>query len=116
MPDSASTTSPHLDPAAFETLGRDLLRWLTNHLESSDSRPVAAPVAPGEIHRRFPVSPPEHGSSLADLPRELDDLIVPGLTGWQSPNWFAYFPCNHSYPSILGELLSAEGEEAALRS
>ena len=99
--------SPHMPPETFEAIGRDLLHWISAHLDSAESRPVAAPVAPGDVHRRFPASPPEHGGSLADLPRELDDLIVPGLTGWQSPNWFAYFPCNHSYPSILGELLSA---------
>ena len=109
-------TSPSLDPSPtplhlpadeFERLGGDLLRWITHHLDTADHRPVTAPVAPGEIYRGFPTSPPETGESLERLPAELDRLVVPGITGWQNPNWFAYFPCNHSYPSVLGELLSA---------
>ncbi len=99
--------TPHLPAADFEKLGGELLRWITNHLDTADHRPVTAPVKPDEIYRRFPVSPPETGESLERLPAELDELVVPGITGWQNPNWFAYFPCNHSYPSVLGELLSA---------
>ncbi len=99
--------SPHMPPAEFERLGAELTRWIVEHLDSAEARPVTAPVAPGEIYRAFPPSPPLEGEPLDALPGELDRLVVPGVTGWQNPNWFAYFPCNHSYPSILGELLSA---------
>ena len=105
--DSPIPTDPHMDGAEFERLGRDLMGWIVRHLDTAEDRPVQAPAAPGEIYRGFPASPPLEGESLADLPAELDRLVVPGVTGWQNPNWFAYFPCNHSYPSVLGELLSA---------
>ncbi|MDG2022221.1 MAG: pyridoxal-dependent decarboxylase [Phycisphaerales bacterium] len=100
-------TGPHLEPAEFERLGSEALRWITNYLDRAETLPVASRVEPGDIRRSFPAAPPETGTSLDDLFEVMDEKVVPGLTHWQSPNWFAYFPCNHSFPSILGELLAA---------
>jgi aromatic-L-amino-acid decarboxylase len=55
----------------------------------------------------LPPHPPTHGEAFADILADIDRVILPGVTHWQSPNFFAYFPSNASGPSILGELLSA---------
>ena len=107
MQHEPNRTDPHLDPETFERLGSEALRWITKYLDRAETLPVASRVEPGDIRRSFPATPPETGSSLDDLFEVMDEKIVPGLTHWQSPNWFAYFPCNHSFPSILGELLAA---------
>ena len=103
----AHPAHPHMDAATFERLGDATLRWITNYLDRAETLPVASTVEPGSVRRAFPVSPPEHGGSIEDLLDVVDEKIMPGLTHWQSPNWFAYFPCNHSFPSILGEMLAA---------
>ena len=69
--------------------------------------PVTPPVAPGDIRRRLPSSPPEAGEQFASLFQDFRDLIVPGMTHWNHPGWFAYFPGNNSPPSVLGEMLTA---------
>jgi len=68
---------------------------------------VLSRAAPGEIRSRLPADPPEQGEPFAALLRDLDEIILPGISHWQSPNWFAYFPSNASGPSILGDLLSS---------
>src|SRR5262249_14047457 len=69
--------------------------------------PVLSQVQPGEIRAALPADPPVHGEAFETFLRDVDRLIMPGITHWQSPNFFAYFPSNNSGPSILAELLSA---------
>ena len=101
------TDSFHMDPEAFRAHGHALVDWLADHMARVEELPVVAPVAPGEIAARLPERAPEEPEPFADLLRDLDDVVVPGITQWQSPGWFAYFPANTSGPSVLAELVSA---------
>ena len=91
----------------FRQAGRQLIDWIADYREQIEKRPVLAQVKPGEIRARLPAAPPAKGEPFEALLRDVEEIILPGVTHWQSPNFFAYFPCNNSGPSILGELLSA---------
>jgi len=96
--------------AAAEELRRDgqaALKWIADYLERAPELPVLAQVKPGEILSHLPQHPPRTGQPFAELLQNLDRSILPGVTHWQSPNFFAYFPANSSPPSVVGELLSA---------
>lgn len=99
-----------MDPSDFLAQLDALGRWLAEYWASLPSRPVLSPAKPGDLLGKLPEHPPPQpgGSTLwADIRRDLDELIAPGLTHWQHPRFFAYFPANISPPAILGELLSA---------
>jgi len=96
-----------MTPEEFRQAGYALIDWIADYLEGVDRFPVGSPVAPGDIAGRVRAHPPTGTESFADILEDLDDVIVPGLTHWQHPRFFAYFPANISYPSILGELASA---------
>ena len=87
--------------------GAAALEWAASYLERVRDLPVLAQVEPGEVRARLPVSPPEHGEPFAAVLRDLDDVLLPGVTHWQSPRFFAYFANTASDPGILAELLSA---------
>ena len=91
----------------FRHWGRETVEWIASYLESLEERPVLSQVAPGQVRAALPAHPPETGEPFEALLADLNEVIVPGLTHWQSPSFFAYFPANISGPSILGELLSA---------
>lgn len=91
----------------FRALGHELVDFIADYRDSLGEHPVMSAVAPGETAAKLPRVPPEHGQDLSTLVQDLNEIIVPGLTHWQSPNFFAYFPANASGPSVLGELLSA---------
>lgn len=99
--------SHHMDPQEFRRHGHAVVDWIAGYLEGVEELPVRAQTQPGEVANRLPASPPEHGEAFADMLRDVDEVVVPGLTHWQSPNFFAYFPANTSGPSVLGDLLSA---------
>jgi aromatic-L-amino-acid decarboxylase len=80
---------------------------VARYLDEVERYPVLSRVAPGDIRRRLPAQPPEHGEPFDAILRDLDEIILPGITHWQSPNFFAYFPGNSSPPAVLGELVSA---------
>src|SRR5205814_6065150 len=69
--------------------------------------PVAARVAPGDVRARLPESPPEHGEPFEAMLRDLDEIVVPGLTHWNHPRFFAWFSNTGSEPGVLAELLIA---------
>src|SRR4029077_3962682 len=69
--------------------------------------PVLSQVKPGEIRAALPAAPPAKGEPFETLLKDVERVILPGITHWQSPNWFAYFPCNASGPGILGDLLAS---------
>ena len=97
----------HMSPEEFRRHGRAIIDWIADYLASCEDRPVLSRVAPGEVRAALPPEPPPTGEPFERMLRDLDEVIVPGLAHWQSPNWFAFFPANISEPSILGELLSA---------
>ena len=91
-----------MTPERFREAGRQTIDWIARYLEQIERYPVLARVAPGDIRRRLPAHPPEQGESFDAILRDLDDVILPGVTHWQSPNFFAYFPGNASPPAMLG--------------
>jgi aromatic-L-amino-acid decarboxylase len=96
-----------MTPEEFRRHGHALVDWIVDHLERVEDRPVSATVAPGEVRAGLPEHPPTEPEPFEQVLADVERVIVPGLTQWQHPSFFAYFPANTSYPSILGELLSA---------
>jgi aromatic-L-amino-acid/L-tryptophan decarboxylase len=83
------------------------LEWAARYLDHVGDLPVLAQVAPGEIRARLPAGPPERPEPFADVLRDLDEILLPGITHWQSPRFLAYFAVSGSEPGILAELLAA---------
>lgn len=83
------------------------MEWIADYLENPARYPVRSQVAPGDIRNSLPASPPEHGESLEQMMQDFDAKIVPGITHWNNPAFFAYFSISGSYPGIIGELLAA---------
>jgi aromatic-L-amino-acid/L-tryptophan decarboxylase len=92
---------------SFRDDGAAAVEWAARYLEQVGEYPVLAQVEPGDIRARLPASPPERGEPFADVLRDLDEILVPGVTHWQSPRFFAYFAVSASEPGILAELLAA---------
>jgi aromatic-L-amino-acid decarboxylase len=97
----------HMSPDDFRHYGREVVDWIADYYETIESLPVLSQVQPGEIRASLPPEPPRHGESFEDILKDVNNLIIPGITHWQSPNFFAFFPANVSGPAILGELLAA---------
>lgn len=93
--------------AEFRERGRQVIDWIADYLETVEHRPVLSPATPGSILEQLPQSPPERGEAWSVVMGDLDRIILPGITHWQSPSFFGFFPANTSGPAILGELLSA---------
>ncbi len=87
--------------------GAAALEWAASYLERVSELPVLAQVSPGDIRARLPDSAPEEGEPFAAVLRDLDEVLLPGVTHWQHPRYFAYFATSASPPGILAELLSA---------
>ena len=87
--------------------GATALEWVARYLERVGELPVLAQVEPGEIRSRLPAAPPEQGEPFAAVLRDLDEVLMPGVTHWQHPRYFAYFANTASDPGILAELLAA---------
>ncbi len=97
----------HMSPEEFRRHGHRVVDWLVDYWQRLESLPVASRVGPGEVRAGLPDEPPAHGEPFAAMMADLERVILPGLTHWQSPSFFGYFPCNGSGPAVLGELLSA---------
>lgn len=97
----------HMPEDDFRYFGYQLIDWISDYLSGVDSYPVQSRVNPGDIRAKLPKNAPKKGEPFEKVLADFDKIIMPGITHWQSPNWFAYFPANNSAPSILGELLSA---------
>ena len=97
----------HMTPDEFRRCGTALVERIARYMEEVEGFPVLSRAEPGSIRAALPPAPPEHGEAFSNVLRDIDDIILPGITHWQSPNFFAYFPANASGPSILGDLLSS---------
>lgn len=96
-----------MTPDEFRRRGREVVEWIAAYMERVEDLPVLSQVQPGQVRSQLPSMPPDLGEPFEAVMRDLDAIIVPGLTNWQSPNFFGYFPANATGPAILGELLSA---------
>jgi len=97
----------HMTPNDFRRHGKALIDWIADYYEQIETYPVLSRATPGSIRAALPAEPPQEGEPFAAMLADVERAILPGITHWQSPNFFAYFPANASFPSILGELLSA---------
>ncbi|MBA3439672.1 MAG: amino acid decarboxylase [Pyrinomonadaceae bacterium] len=91
----------------FRRYGHEIVDWISDYLERSADRPVLAPVSPGDFRLQIPAAPPSKGEAMDEILADIDRLIVPALTHWNHPAFFAYFSISASAPGIFGELLCA---------
>src|SRR3984885_841546 len=91
----------------FRDAGKRLIDWIAGYYEQAERYPVVAQVVPGQICKSLPPEPPQSGENFDTILASVNEKIIPGITHWQSPNFFAYFPANTSEPSVLGDLLSS---------
>jgi aromatic-L-amino-acid decarboxylase len=92
---------------SFREDGYAAVDWVARYLEDRRDLPVLAQVEPGEIRARLPATAPEKGESFAAVLEDLDSILLPGITHWNHPRFFAYFSISASGPGILGEMLAA---------
>lgn len=101
------SASFHLSPDEFRESADQLIDWIVDYYKRIESFRVLSSVAPGAILEALPTNPPDQGVSFATAMAEFERSLLPGITHWQSPSFFAYFPANASGPSVLGDLLSS---------
>ncbi len=97
----------HMSPGQFRTEGKKIIDWIADYYENIEKYPVLSKVKPGEIKASLPLSAPQKGESLDEIMHDVDEKIIPGITHWQSPDFYAFFPSNTSFPAILGDLVSS---------
>ena len=112
---------PQLAPALgdmskedFRRFGHELVDWVAEYLERVEDLPVLAQIEPGDLKAQLPAAPPEKGEAMEQIIADVDRLIVPALTHWSHPSFFAYFATSTSAPGIFGELLSAAFDNKAM--
>jgi len=98
----------------FRRIGHELIDWIADYFEKIDDLPVLAAIEPGDLKAKLPSTPPAHGEPMEAIVADLDRLIVPALTHWSHPSFFAYFATSTSAPGIFGELLSAAFDNKAM--
>ncbi|HEY0003387.1 MAG TPA: aminotransferase class I/II-fold pyridoxal phosphate-dependent enzyme [Pyrinomonadaceae bacterium] len=117
MENSSSGFAPPLgDMSAedFRRFGHEVIDWIADYLEQLEERPVLSQVEPGELRRQLPAHAPPTGEDMRRILADVDQLIVPALTHWNHPAFFAYFATSTSAPGIYGELLSAAFDVKAM--
>jgi aromatic-L-amino-acid/L-tryptophan decarboxylase len=97
----------HMSPEEFRKQGHAVVDWIADYYQRIESFPVLSQVQPGEIRAALPQAAPESGESVENILQDFEKHLLGGVTHWQSPNFFAFFPCNASGPAILGDLLSS---------
>ncbi len=96
-----------MDDESFRHWAHRAADWSADYLAGVADRPVRAQVAPGEVYRQLPEAPPDRGEAMEAIFSDLDRIILPGMTHWQHPRFFAYFPANASPPSVVAEFVTA---------
>ncbi len=95
-----------MTPEEFRRIGHRVVDWIADYRTQIVQRPVMSRCAPGDVRRSLPAAPPETGEPLDALLRDMDELILPGITHWQHPSFHAYFPANAPLASTIGDFLS----------
>src|SRR5665647_581164 len=96
-----------MTPDEFRKHAHELVEWMAGYMENVSSLPVKSFVEPGDIFKKIPDNPPQLPESFDSLMKDFNEIIMPGITHWQSPDFFAYFPANTSPASILAEMIIA---------
>ena len=89
----------------FQKHSHELVDWMFSYLKEIEKYPIKPDIKPGEIYNALPEKPPMNGEAFDKIFKDFNEIIIPGITHWQSPNFHAFFPANNSYPSILAEML-----------
>lgn len=97
----------HMTPEQFREHGHEVIDWIADYYERIETFPVLSQARPGQVRDALPPAAPEQGEPFADLLRDMDEIVMPGITHWQHPSFFAFFPANASGPAILGDLLAS---------
>jgi aromatic-L-amino-acid/L-tryptophan decarboxylase len=96
-----------MEPDDFRRHAHQLVDWMADYFRDVAGLPVTPDVRPGDILRRIPATPPESGEPFDQVFQDFRAVVMPGMTQWNHPGWFAYFPANNSPPSVLAEMLTA---------
>ena len=96
-----------MDKESFRRYGYQFVDWIVEYFEKIETLPVKPPLKPGDVMEKIPVRPPLKGEPMDRVFQDFQEIVLPGITHWQHPSWFAYFPGNNSPPSILAEMLTA---------
>ena len=97
----------HMTSQDFRRFGHEVIDWIVDYYENIEKFPVLSHVQPGEIRAQLASEAPQKGEPFEAILKDIERIILPGITHWQSPSFFAYFPSNASAPAILGDLLSS---------
>ena len=106
-PVTQTPSTGDMSAAEFRRFGHEIVDWIANYFEHIEELPVLAQIEPGDLKAQLPSAPPDQGESMETILADVDRLIVPALTHWSHPSFFAYFATSTSAPGIFGELLSA---------
>ncbi len=103
---------PHMSTDEFRRRGKEMVDWIADYIDrlngpGTERPPVMAQVEPGQVYRSLPVHPPSEGEPWEAIAADIDRLVMPGVTHWQSPGFFGYFPANTCFPALLGDMLSS---------
>jgi aromatic-L-amino-acid decarboxylase len=96
-----------MDKESFRRYGYQCVDWLVEYFGKIETLAVKPPIEPGDVRKKLPEKPPAQSESMESIFQDFQDIVFPGITHWQHPSWFAYFPANNSPPSILAEMLTA---------
>jgi aromatic-L-amino-acid/L-tryptophan decarboxylase len=98
----------------FRRFGHELVDWISDYFEGIESFPVLSQIEPGDLKASLPAAPPQKGEPMPEILADVNRLIVPALTHWNHPSFFAYFATSTSAPGIFGEMLSAAFDNKAM--
>lgn len=96
-----------MDTGTFRQQAHEFVDWLADYFENIEQYPVKSPVNPGDVKRKLPQEPPHTPEDMQTIFQDFKTIIMPGISHWQHPGWFAYFPANNSPASVLAEILTA---------
>lgn len=96
-----------MDAEEFRSHAHAMVDWMADYMSEVENFPVRAQTAPGDIAATLPASPPDKPEAMAEIFADFKSKVLPGITHWQHPSFFAYFPANSSPPSVLAEMLTA---------
>jgi aromatic-L-amino-acid decarboxylase len=96
-----------MEPNEFRRLGHELVDWVADYREHIADYPVMSRAQPGEVAAQLPAEPPRRAEGLATISADLERIVLPGITHWNHPGFFAYFPSNSDLSSVLADLVSS---------
>src|SRR6266704_352018 len=117
LPSTSNTTAPSsgdMNAEEFRRFGHELIDWIADYFDRIEDLPVLAQIEPGDLKAQLPTAPPEKGEPMEQIIADIDRLVVPALTHWSHPSFFAYFATSTSAPGIFGELLTAAFDNKAM--